>query len=185
MLVQTQQVTADDLWQRPDHGGPVELVRGEVVAKMSPAGHLHGRGAGRLHTFVGYFVYQNRLGEVYTAETGFILARDPDTVRAPDLAFVSKARAAQQPRRDGFFVGAPDLAVEVVSPDEGYEDVQEKVFQYLDAGTALAWVLNPRLKRVFMHRAGRDVRVLTTQDTLDGEDVLPGFALPLALIFED
>ena len=98
---------------------------------------------------------------------------------------MSKAQAAQQSRREGFFVGAPDLAVEVVSPDDSYEDVQEKVFEYLDAGTKLVWVLNPRLKRVFVYRAGRDVRALTAQNVLDGEDVLHGFSLPLALIFED
>ena len=183
MVVGTRLVTAEELERMPQNDMHVELVKGETV-KMTPAGHEHGEIAGALFAAIHTFVHQHKLGKVYAAETGFILSRNPDTVRAPDAAFVSAGRAAQQKRREGFFDGAPDLAVEVVSPEDTAEEVEVKVLEYLRAGTKLVWVANPRARTITTYRSLDKVRVLTPNDTLDGDDVLPGFAVAVNEIFE-
>lgn len=183
MVVQTQLMTAEELWETLDLGGRVELVKGELVT-MSPGGHFHGRVGARALVFLGQFGLEQHLGEVYTAKTGFILSRNPDTVRAPDAAFVAAERVGQQDRQEGYFVGAPDLAVEIVSPNDTSAEVEQKVLDYLDAGTRMVWVFYPNTKRVFVHRGRGQARVLTVDDSLDGEDVIPGFRVPLSDIFD-
>ncbi|MFN8485088.1 MAG: Uma2 family endonuclease [Anaerolineae bacterium] len=183
MAVQVELVTAEMLAALPDTGERTELVRGEVVS-MSPGGAEHGRIGGRLFVALGDFVLRHGLGEIYLAETGFILSRDPDTVRAPDAAFVAAARLAGRGRRSGFFDGAPDLAVEVVSPNDSYQDVEDKVYDYLNAGTRAVWVVNPRAQTVTVYEPTRVARTLTVHDTLDGGDTLPGFALPVRDLFD-
>jgi Uma2 family endonuclease len=183
MVVQTRLVTAEELERMPQSDAHVELVKGEIV-KMTPAGHEHGEIALAIGSALHAFVRQHGLGKVYAAETGFILACNPDTVRAPDAAFVTNERAAQQKRREGFFDGAPDLAVAVMSPEDTVEEVQVKVLEYLQAGTRLIWIANPRTRTITVYRSLDQVRVLTVNDTLDGDDVLPGFAVPLKDIFE-
>ncbi|MDE3091510.1 MAG: Uma2 family endonuclease, partial [Chloroflexota bacterium] len=168
----------------PQSDAHVELVEGEIV-KMTPAGNEHGEIALAIGSALREFVRQKKLGKVYAAETGFVLSRNPDTVRAPDAAFVSTARAARQTRREGFFDGAPDLAVEVVSPTDTDEQVEEKVLEYLRAGTKLVWVAHPRTQTITAYRSFDKVRVLTLNDTLDGDDVLPGFAVSISEIFEE
>ncbi len=183
MITQTRLMTAAELERMPQNDMHVELVKGEIV-KMTPAGHEHGEIAGALFAAIHSFVHQHKLGKVYAAETGFILSRNPDTVRAPDAAFVSAERAAEQKRREGFFDGAPDLAVEVVSPEDTAEEVQVKVLEYLRAGTKLVWVANPRTRTITAYRTLDKVRMLTLNDTLDGDDVLPGFAAAIKDVFE-
>ena len=183
MVVQTRLITAEELERMPQSDAHVELVKGEII-KMTPAGHEHGEIALAIGSGLREFVRQHKLGKVYAAETGFILSRDPDTVRAPDAAFVSTARAAQQKRREGFFDGAPDLAVEVMSPEDTVEEVEAKVLEYLRSGTKLVWVAHPRTKTITAYRSLDKVRVLTMNDTLDGDDVLPGFAVAIRDIFE-
>ncbi|MBI3980073.1 MAG: Uma2 family endonuclease [Chloroflexi bacterium] len=182
-MMHARLVTAEELARMPEEDAHVELVKG-VVVRMTPAGHAHGRFAARFASLLDSFVRERRLGYVYAAETGFMLSRNPDTVRAPDAAFVTGERAAAQPREEGFFEGAPDLAVEVVSPSDSYLDVEAKVQEYLDAGARLVWVLNPRTKTLMAYRPDGSVRRYTIDDTLDGENVLPGFAVPLKDIFE-
>ena len=182
MAVQVELVTAEMLATLPDTGERTELVRGEIVA-VSPAGEEHGRIGGLLFVALGDFVLRHKLGAIYLAETGFILSRDPDTVRAPDAAFVAAHRLAERPRRSGFFDGAPDLAVEVVSPNDSYQDVEDKVRDYLNAGTQAVWVVNPRARTLTVYeRTG--VTRLTVDDTLDGGATLPGFSLPIAELFD-
>ncbi|HEY4690908.1 MAG TPA: Uma2 family endonuclease [Anaerolineae bacterium] len=183
MAVQVQLMTAEELERMPHGDKRVELVKGERV-EMPPAGSEHGEIAGNVFAALHAFVRQHHLGKTYAAETGFILSRNPDTVRAPDAAFVSTERAALQTRKEGFFEGAPDLAVEVVSPTDMDEDVEEKVLDYLRAGTRLVWVARPRTKTISAYRSLTNIRVLTLQDTLDGGDILPGFAVPVKEIFE-
>ena len=132
-----------------------------------------------------YFVRHHKLGKVYAAGTGFILFLEPDTVRAPDAAFVSNERAAGQKRREGFFEGAPDLAVEVISPDDTEEEVAAKVLDYLEAGTRLVWVIRPRTRTVTAYRSRADIHLLTGEDRLDGGNILPGFSIRLEEIFEE
>jgi Uma2 family endonuclease len=183
MAVTTRLLTAEELEKMPQSNAHVELVKGEILT-MTPAGYQHGKIALYIGAAVLAFVRQNMLGEVYGAETGFILFRDPDTVRAPDAAFVSNERVAQQTRHEGFFNGAPDLAVEVVSPDDKDEEVEAKVLDYLQAGTGLVWVVRPRTRTITSYRSRTDIQLLTEGESLEGGDVLPGFSIGVRDIFE-
>ena len=183
MAVQIKLMTAEELERIPQKDAHVELVKGEIVS-IAPAGHEHGEIVSNVGSELRVFVRQHKLGKVYAAETGFILTHNPDTVRAPDAAFVSAARAAQQKRREGFFDGAPDLAVEVVSPTDADEEIQEKVLEYLEAGTKLVWIIRPRTRTITVYRSLSQVRVLMENDMLDGADVLPGFTVAVKEIFE-
>jgi Uma2 family endonuclease len=175
-------LTAEDLLALPDDGCRHELVNGEMTT-MTPAGSEHGVIALRLATRVGPFVEARGLGEVFTAETGFKIASDPDTVRAPDLAFVRRERIPESGIPTGFWPGAPDLAAEVVSPGDTYEEVEEKVAQWLRAGALLVWVVNPRRRTVAVHGSAERVRILSAADDLLGGDVLPGFRCAVAELF--
>jgi Uma2 family endonuclease len=140
MAVVRRQVSADELLHMPDDGFRYELVQGEL-RRMNPAGNVHGRVAMSFAWRLAQYVDENKLGTVY-AETGFRLATDPDTVRAPDAAFVSRASNEAVGEVEGFWPESPDLAVEVISPGDNYADVEEKVFAWLDAGTKIV-VVNP------------------------------------------
>jgi Uma2 family endonuclease len=177
-------MTADELIKLPTGMGQrYELVAG-VIRTMSPAGSRHGRTAIRLGGRLAAFVEAHQLGEAFAAETGFILGRNPDTVRAPDAAFVSAARIPASGLPDGYFPGAPDLAAEVVSPNDTASEVQAKVADYLAAGSRLVWVIYPDLRQVAVFDAARANRILSAGDQLDGGDVLPGFSLALAELFD-
>ncbi|ABU57795.1 Uma2 family endonuclease [Roseiflexus castenholzii] len=182
MSIEAAAITAEDLAQMSFGEQRVELVRGEVIT-MAPAGAEHGEIAGFVFGILFSFVRAHNLGSLYAAETGFILARNPDTVRAPDVAFVASERAAQQRGRSGFFEGPPDLAVEVVSPSDTAEDVEAKVLDYLEAGARMVWIVRPRTRTVTVYHSLRAVQVLRPGDLLDGGDVLPGFAVPVAALF--
>src|SRR6185503_12857780 len=119
-------VTADQLLEMPDDGLRRELVRGEVRV-MTPAGSQHGRIAAQILVRLSVYVAERGLGTVYAAETGFKLASDPDTVRGPDVAFVTRERAEAVGDTEKYWPGAPDLVVEVLSPDDRYHEVDEKV----------------------------------------------------------
>lgn len=166
----------------PDDGFRYELVRGEL-RRMTPAGSEHGRIAVRITWRLAQHVEEKRLGAVYAAETGFILARNPDTVRAPDVAFVNREGLERAGKTEGYWPGAPDLAVEVISPGDLYEEVEEKVFDWLDAGTRMVAVVNPRNRSVTVYRSPTDIVVLTEADVLDGGDVVPCFELAVREIF--
>lgn len=173
-------LTAEDLWRMPRDGRRYELVRGKLV-EMTPVGPRHGRIALRLARRLDEFVEAHRLGYVMV-ETGFCLACQPDTVRAPDVSFLSVKRLPPEDH-EGFVPGAPDLAVEVISPTERDADVQDKVMDYLTHGTQLVWVVRPRQRTVTVYRPDGTVRVLQETDTLEGEAVIPGFTLPLKTLF--
>ena len=181
-MTTTQTITADELLQRPDDGFRYELVKGELV-KTAPAGREHGKLAMRIGWRLAQHVEANNLGEVLAAETGFKLASDPDTVRAPDAAFVRRERVAEAGDARGFWSGAPDLAVEVVSPGDTYSEVEDKVLDWLDAGTLMVVVVNPRQRTVTLYRSRADIVILTQSDILDGKDVVPGWSLPVADLF--
>ena len=169
-------LTADDLLALPDDGMRHELVEGELRT-MTPAGYEHGRIAARLARIVGSFVDTQNLGD----ETGFRLVSDPDTVRAPDLAFVSRGRISQVAPVRGYGVGAPDLVAEVVSPGDTYGEVEEKVLDWLRAGTRIVWVIDPRTRTVAVHDASGNVSIRT--EALTGGDLLPGFECRVAELF--
>ena len=175
-------MTAGELMDLPDDGKLHELSRGMLVC-MSPSSYGPGRIAGRIMTRLFPFVEDHQLGECGSADTGFRLTTDPDTVRAPDAWFIRAERAPGGEEPEGFFPGPPDLAVEVVSPSDRFRDVIAKVRDYLDAGTPLTWYFDPESRTVAVFRPGQPVRFLDADDVLDGEDVLPGFRLPLSDIF--
>ena len=174
--------TADELLERPDDGFRFELVKGELV-KTAPAGSEHGKIAMRLGWRLAQHVESQNLGNVYAAETGFQLASNPDTVRAPDVAFVRQERVAEAGEVRGFWPGAPDLAVEVISPGDIYTEVEHKVLDWLQAGTLMVVVVNPRQRIVTLYRSRADIVILTQDDTLDGKDVVPGWSLPIQELF--
>jgi len=178
--VEKRLLTAEDLWRMPRDGRRYELVKGELV-EMTPAGLRHGRLASRINVFLRQFADAHGLGETMV-ETGFCLECRPDTVRAPDVSFLSTQHlpAADQ---QGFVPGAPDLAVEIVSPGEKDSDVQDKVMDYLTHGVRLVWVVRPEQRTVTVYRPDGTARLLRETDTLEGENVLPGFTLPLQVLF--
>lgn len=182
MAVTTQLMTAEDLLKLPDDGFRYELVKGELK-RMPPAGHEHGGIGMELAGTLHYYVKRNNLGRVYLAETGFKLQSNPDTVLAPDAAFVRQQRLEQIGRMKGYFPGAPDLAVEIVSPGDTVSEVEKKVEEWLKFGVRLVWIVSPKRRTVTAYRSLTDVVMLTEKDTLDGGDVVPGFQIPVAEIF--
>ena len=183
MATATQLMTADELMRLPDDGMRHELVRGELQS-MSPASARHGKIALKLGRSLGNYVEEHHLGETYGAETGFILESDPDTVRAPDVAFVRSERVASFDNERGYGPEAPDLAIEVISPNDSFSDVESKALDYLQAGTGMVIVVNPRNRTVTIYRAFADIAILTENDTIDGEDIVPGWTCQVRSIFE-
>ena len=174
-------ITADYLLHTPNLGR-CELIGGELI-RMTPAGYEHGTIIINISTPLATFVSRAGLGRVCGAETGFHIAHDPDTVRAPDVAFVAEDHLPS-PLPKGFFPGPPDLAVEVISPEDRQSEVRAKVQNWLDAGCRTVWLVDPRRQAVEVHRGGGEVQILGLSDTLSGEPLLPGFSLAVAEIFK-
>jgi Uma2 family endonuclease len=125
------------------------------------------------------------LGRIYTDGVGYTLFRNPDTVRGPDVSFVSRDREATIKAVRGFIPGAPDLAVEVRSPDNTLVELLVKANEYLDAGARLVWIVDPPTRSVLVKRPGRPAATQSVDDMLDGGDLLPGFSLPLSRVFAE
>jgi Uma2 family endonuclease len=166
----------------PDDGCRHALVRGELQ-RMNPAGFDHGAVIMNLAVPLGQHVKTGRLGVVCGAETGFVLERQPDTVLAPDIAFVRRERIPAAGRPGTFWDGPPDLAVEVRSPGDSRQEVAGKVAAWLASGTLAVWVVDPSDASVTIHLPHEAPRRLGERDTLDGAPVLPGFHLPVVEIF--
>jgi Uma2 family endonuclease len=158
----------------------VELVRGVLVVR-EPAGYRHGHVTARLAKRLMDVVEAQELGSVLAAETGFLIGADPDTVRAPDIAFVTRERLPD-PDLPGYPALAPDLVVEVSSPGDRPGETLTKVGEWLTAGTRLVWVVDPARRLARVYRANGSEAVLVESESLDGEDVVPGFSCPLAAI---
>ena len=185
MATSTEQrmTTAEELFNMPDDGYRYELVRGEL-RKMAPAGSEHGDISADIHISLGSYVKANRLGRTRVAEPGFILERAPDSVRAPDVAFVRRERIEGIGKTIRFWPEAPDMAIEVISPNDRYSEVNEKVADWLAAGTRMVVVVNPRNRTVNVHTPDNAI-TLEMGDALDGGDVVPGWQMPLSDIFAD
>ena len=178
----TRPITADELLAMPDDGYRYELVKGELI-QMSPTGDERGQVTVTLTAALYLHVKKYNLGRVYAAETGFKLESEPDTVRAPDIAFVSRERVEATGTLPGFRSGAPDLVVEVLSPSDRIGRVEAKVTQWLETGSRMVWVVSPRLKTVTVYRSLSEIVTLAEKDVLDGGDVVPGFEINVADIF--
>ena len=175
-------LTAEQLLELPDQGRRYELVRGEL-RMMSPGGFQHGRIAARVVSLLEQHVRQHQLGAVCGAETGFLLSRNPDTVLAPDAAFVNWERLAPHEQSTGYLPLAPDLVVEVISPQDRFSQVEEKARRWLAAGTRLVLLVDPGQQRVHVLRDPRQVIVLAEDELLDATDVVPGWQVPVRELF--
>ncbi len=172
----TQPVTADELFEMSADGVRRELVCGDV-REMPPAGGEHGATTSRLHGRISWFVDQRALGFVFAAETGFVISRNPDTVRAPDCAFV-RAESLRSGVPEKYVDVIPDLVVETVSPGDRRTTVAEKTAEWLAAGVRLVWIVDPSERTVTVHSPDRrSPRTLTSGQVLTGEGALPGFRL--------
>jgi Uma2 family endonuclease len=179
--VTPQLLTAQAFWQLPETEQQRELVQGEVIETMPPGGR-HGIIAlvlgARLHTWA----QQGSSGYV-GVESGFILSRNPDTVRAPDVFYVRAERIPEGGVPEAFWDMAPDLAVEIVSPSESAAEVRDKVRDYLSAGTPLVWVIYPHSQEVMVHTPDGAAQTYSGQDVLQHADILPGFTCVAADLF--
>lgn len=175
-------MTADDLLTLDLPGKSTELVRGRVVVREPPSTY-HGRVQSTLNILVGSYVRAHALGAVFGQDTGFKIASNPDTVRAPDLAFVARDRVAQIAPR-GYAALAPDFVAEILSPDDRPGEVLAKLSEWLEAGVGLVWVIDPDRRSASVYRADGSISVVASDGDLDGESVLPGFTCPLAELFD-
>lgn len=183
-----QEMTADEFYNSPFARG-FELIKGKVVPKGGsffeedmPTGALHGVVTDELQSRISQFVRENKLGRVFAAETGFILGEG--TVRGIDISFVGKEKIAEFGIPEKFFPVAPDLAIEVISPGNTFDEIQDKIEEYLSAGTKLVWIIYPKKKMVQVYRNNNVINILRGSDELNGEDVLPNFKVKLSEIFE-
>jgi Uma2 family endonuclease len=179
----TTLMTAEDLLAMPDDGSTYELFEGEL-RQMPPTSGEHSRIELYVAFWLMQFVYRHRLGRVYGSDAGFRLKRSPDTVLCPDTSFVRNERIPQDDRQ-GIMELAPDLAVEVVSPSNTINEMDDKVAAYLESGTALVWVVRPGRRQVTVYTPDSPTRIFSEHDVLNGGDVLPGFSLPVVDVFRD
>lgn len=182
MTTMTTLMTAEQLFAMPHNGCRYELLNGEL-RQMTPAGAGHGAVVVNLTGPLSQHVRARNMGVVFGAETGFIIGRNPDTVRAPDIAFVRRERIPESGLPQGYWPGAPDLAVEVVSPGDTIYEVDEKVEAWLRAGALAVWVVNPKRRTVTVSRADGTTTLLSAGDELTGEDTVPGFRCRVSDIF--
>ena len=183
MAQQSRTITADELWCMPDDGyHRYELDRGRLLT-MAPAGTLHGAVTFRLGAALVNYVDASRAGVVLGGESGFKLESDPDTVLAPDVAFIARDRIPVGGLPVRFWTGAPDLAVEVLSPSDRRSEVNRKIARYLRLGVKQVWFVEPTARRITVHKPEKTPVVLLEADTLDGGDLLPGFQYQLSRLF--
>ena len=184
-MTTTKLMTVEELLAIPreDYRGyRCELIRGELTKTMS-AGFAHGAQAVNIIVNLGAYVARHSLGRVVTAETTFLLETAPDHARIPDVGFVRQERVSSLDEMTGAFRGAPDIAVEVISPTDRLTRVADKVQDWLEHGTRMVVVVNPRNRTVQVHTPDGVVE-LTEADALDGGDVVPGWSMPVADIFK-
>lgn len=175
-------LTAADLWKQTDDGYRYELVKG-VIRKMPFVGFEHGVLTSKIGSCLTEHNEEQSLGYVCGAGTGFKISTNPDTVLAPDAAFVHQTAIDEKGIPTGYWEGAPNLAVEVISPSDTYTEVAEKVDEWLNAGCAMVWVINPRRETVQVYRPTQDISVLRGDDMLDGGDVIEGFQCQVQDLF--
>jgi Uma2 family endonuclease len=182
IATQTDLITGEEMAQMGDIG-PCELVRG-IIVPVSHAGDVHGGCEANFCYELRLFIDAHKLGKVRVGEVGIYVARNPDTVRGADAIFISHERYAQK-QSSSYLDVAPELVVEILSPNDAWSKVMQKLREYFAIGVRLIWVADPATRTVFAYRSITDVREFTAQDELPGDDVLPGFVVPVAQLFED
>lgn len=181
-LVETRLITGDELAAMGDIG-PCELIEG-IIVPMSPTGDVHSRCEGNFYYVLRSFADTHKIGKVRVGEVGIYTRRNPDTVRGADVVFVSNERYAQK-KSPGYLDIAPDLVVEVLSPNDSWPEMTQKLREYFAIGVRLVWIADPQTRSVYAYRALDNVREFTENDDLSGEDVLPGFSVKVAQLFEE
>ncbi len=176
-------VTGEELLAMGDIG-PSELVEGRIVT-MSPTGGKHAVYESNFDEYLKACVRRQRLGKVMVGEVGIYTHRNPDTVRAADVAFISNERYAERKQPSGFLDVAPDLVVEIMSPDDRWNDVTQKLREYFSIGVRLVWVAHPETRTVYAYRSMTDVREFGESAVLSGDEVLPGFSTSVGSLFEE
>ncbi len=182
MVIETipKRITAADLLAMPDDGKRYELVAGELM-ELPPPILEHGETQANVGRILGNFVIPRKLGKVFT-EAGFLIAENPDSVRAPDVSFISAGRVASG-RLPAYFRGAPDIAVEIVSPSSSEPEAAARALMWLEAGSAAVWMLYPESRSAKVYRPMRNVVELGADDVLDAAPVLDGFAVKVSDFF--
>lgn len=173
-------MTGEELLRRPDLN-PCELVNGRVIP-FSPAGDEHGGIEVELSARLHQYGKESKRGRTVGGEVGIYIRRNPDTVRGADIAFISRERDIH-PRAKGFFEVAPELVVEILSPEDRPGKIKEKLRDYFSAGVRVVWLVDPALRRVLVHRSLTNVTVLDRSQVLTCEELLPGFSVPVSEIF--
>ena len=176
----TRLITGDDLFEMGDIG-PCELIDGEIIP-MSPTGSLHGWLENRVGSSLQTYVEGRKLGWVMVGEVGIYTRRNPDRVRGADVAFISHERLPDG-LPSGFLDVAPELIVEVVSPNDRWQDIREKLEEYFCVGVDRVWVVEPGTRTLLVYQSPTALQQLKGDDVLEGEGILSGFTLPLARLF--
>ncbi|MBI5081448.1 MAG: Uma2 family endonuclease [Chloroflexi bacterium] len=177
-------ITGEELWAMGSAGDLYELIEGRIIY-MSPTGFLHGQYEVGISEKLNRFVRQHKLGKVVSGEVGVYITRNPDTIRAADVAYISKERYAQHDKSKGYLTVAPELVVEILSPDDRWNDVTQKMREYFSIGVKLMWIADPQSRRVYAYRSPTEAREFKASDTLTADDVLPGFSVPVDELFEE
>jgi Uma2 family endonuclease len=173
-------ITGEELQAMGDIG-PCELIDGRIVP-MSPTGGRHGVVESRLGSALSFFVQQHNLGWVLTGEVGIYIWRNPDRVRGADIVFLSRERWPEGPP-EGFLEGTPDLVVEIMSPNDRWQEVRQKIAEYFSIGVRWVWIVEPENRAVLVLRSSTDFQQLGAEEMLVGEGTLEGFTLPVANLF--
>lgn len=178
-----QLVTVEELWDMPEIPGKrLELVDGEVV-EVAGAGALQSLIGTQLLRLLGRFVEEQDLGLLFPDGLGYVLRRNPDHLRIPDISFIAWDRVPDGEVTEWFWEGAPTLAVEIVSPNDRAVDLRERIYDYLNAGSAYVWVLWPRQRSVSVYMSNGGSRELGPDATLEAKDILPGFSVRVDDLF--
>ena len=182
IYAKTKLLTADDLLRLYGQGVRGELIRGELHETMS-TGINHGRTVTKTVIRLGGFIEPRQLGTLVASDTGIWLERDPDTVREPDIAFISADKMPLNADIPGYSEVVPDLVIEVRSPNDSQREIREKALMWLSFGVRLVWVAHTDARTVDVYDADGSDLTLTQNDNLDGGDILPGFSCPVRDIF--
>ena len=183
LKIKPKLLTADDLLRLYSQGVRGELIRG-VLRETMPTGEERGQLAMTIGFLLNGFVIPRRLGRVIGSDAGVLLERDPDTVREPDVAFISAQKRPRGVRNTRYTQAAPELVVEIRSPSDSASDLVEKALMWLAHGVLMVWVVNPDTRTVDVYRAGSPAATLADGDAIDGGDALPGFSCAVSDIFD-